>query len=180
MPNQRDYDREYDRYDRGYDKDADRSYDRRESRSKLFESLDEQPTDRPQREQSFDRGGFAPLRRPYDRATAPAEEFSPRYNGREERAPYSDYPGSGNVALFAPKSFSDVQGMIEHLRRNEPIIVDLEGVEQESAQRVLDFLSGASYALGGSMRRVKDMTPTFLITPSGTGIMDTNDDRSSR
>lgn len=153
-------------------RDYDRDIDRRDaSRSRLFEGLDE-PFDRT----GGDRGGYSPLRRPYpDR---PPMGDRPRYPQRDEAPSYSDYPGNGNVTIYSPKTYADVQDMIDNLRRNESIIVNLEGIESSSAQRILDFLSGAAYALGGSMRRVKEMNSTFLITPQGTGITDTNDDRN--
>lgn len=74
----------------------------------------------------------------------------------------------GNVVIFSPKSYSDVQTLIDHLRKHEPAIVDFAGVGDESGQRILDFLSGAIYALGGSMQRISGTI--FLLTPSGVSI----------
>ena len=128
---------------------------------------------------SSDRGGYPPIRRPYPDRSPMNEEF-PRYAVRDEVPAYQENPANGNVTIYSPKTYADVQDMIDNLRRGESIIVNLEGIESESAQRILDFLSGASYALGGSMRRVKEMNITFLITPQGTGITDTNDDRNPR
>lgn len=123
------------------------------------------------------RGGFDPLRRPYpDRA--PANDPFPRYAPREDAPVYPDYAANGNVNLYTPKSYADVQSMIDILRRNESIIVNLEGIESASAQRILDFLSGAAYALGGSMRRLDEKRLNFLITPQGMGITDTNGNRN--
>lgn len=73
-----------------------------------------------------------------------------------------------NVVLFSPKSYSDVQTLIDHLRKREPAIVDFAGVADDSGQRILDFLSGAIYALGGSMQRISEAI--FLLTPSGITI----------
>ena len=118
------------------------------------------------------------------RGYTPARPYGERYGSHEERRSreavgrpsYDDYGVGGNVGLYEPKSFSDVQTIIERLAGKESVIVNLEYVEIESAQRILDFLSGASYALGGSMRRIKAYT--FLITPQGTGITDNNDSSS--
>jgi len=148
--------------------------DRRDSRSRLLEGLDDPMNEYPTRDAS-DRGE-APRRRvadrpPYDRYAAPA---------KEDHRSFPDYPGNGNVTIYSPKTYADVQDMIGNLRGGESIIVNLEGIESDSAQRILDFLSGAAYALGGSMRRVKEMNSTFLVTPHGTGITDTDDDRYSR
>ena len=158
---------------------AGRDYDRYEgrepSRARLFEDLEGADSERAPR--SGDRSGYSSARRPYPER----EPFSDRAPRREEEQYYDlNSPAGGNVTITSPKSYSDVQDMIEKLRRGESIIVNLEGLESESAQRILDFLSGASYALGGSMKRVKEMHSTFLVTPHGTGITDTNDDRYLR
>lgn len=155
MPN-RDYDRDYDRRDRT------RFYDEEDA-----------PRERSVRE-PIDRGYPASGRRYSERA--PEEYARP---SRRRTPEYDDY-AAGNVTITTPKSFADVQEMIDHLRRGEAVILDLEGVEEESAQRILDFLSGAAYGLGGSMRRVKESQTTFLVTPQGTGIKDNDDDRNSR
>ena len=161
-------------------RDYDRDLDRRDpSRLRFFDDR-EDPMNRMQGVP--DRGGYSPAyNRPYpERGPMGAEEYPPRYAGREDQAAYQDYSANGNVTIHSPKSYSDVQDMIDNLTRGESIIVNLEGIESSSAQRILDFLSGAAYALGGSMRRVKEMHSTFLITPHGTGITDTDDDRYSR
>ncbi len=75
---------------------------------------------------------------------------------------------SANVVICKPQTFKDVQGLIDNLRRKEPLIFNLEGISNESAQRILDFMSGASYALGGSMKRIKEYL--FLVTPEGVSI----------
>ena len=152
-------------------RDYDRDYDRR-NRSRLYEE-DDMSNERSIRE-PIDRDYSASRRGYSDRGS---EGYSPRSRRRE--SDYADYAGS-NVTITTPKSFMDVQEMIDHLRRNEAVIVDLEGVEEESAQRILDFLSGAAYGLGGSMRRVKESQSTFLVTPQGTGIKDNDGGRNSR
>lgn len=80
-----------------------------------------------------------------------------------------------NVNLFTPKNFADVQVLIDHLRNNEPEIVELKGIDGETGQRMLDFLSGAIYALGGSMQPISDMETIFLLTPSGVSISSAGD-----
>jgi len=153
--------------------DRDRDRDGRDDRSRLFESLEEPDDNR----RSSRRNGYSSPRKPFeDRPDRSRDEYR-RAEPREPMRPsYDDFADNGNVAIYTPKSFSDVQAMIENLARKEPVIMNLELVENESAQRILDFMSGASYALGGSMRRIKAFT--FLITPQGTGITDTDDSRN--
>ena len=145
------------------------------SRSRLFEGLND--SSRPSGSRSED--PYSSRRRQDDFQRDYDEEYR-RPRAKEEKRPsYGDeYGGLGNVTICAPKSYKDVQEMIEKLSRKESVIVNLEGVESASSQRVLDFLSGASYALGGSMRRIKEFT--FLITPQGTGITDSDDSYYNR
>lgn len=80
-----------------------------------------------------------------------------------------------NVSLFTPKNFADVQVLIDHLRNHEPEIVELKGIDGETGQRMLDFLSGAIYALGGSMQQISDQETIFLLTPTGVSISSASD-----
>lgn len=71
-----------------------------------------------------------------------------------------------NIVLYTPKNASDVQRLIDYMRRREPAIVDLDPIsDTDDAQRVLDFTSGAVYALGGRVIAIK--TNMFLIVPEG-------------
>ncbi len=71
-----------------------------------------------------------------------------------------------NIVLYSPRTASDVQRLIDFLRRREPAIVDLDPISEfPDAQRVLDFTSGAVYALGGRIIAIKPNT--FLIVPEG-------------
>ena len=63
------------------------------------------------------------------------------------------YVGSATV-IFAPKSYDDVSKIIDHLKRGEQVIVDFSTTNQGVVGRILDFMSGAVYALGGSVRRI--------------------------
>ncbi len=71
-----------------------------------------------------------------------------------------------NIVLYTPRNASDVERLIDYMRRREPAIVDLDPIsDTEDAQRVLDFTSGAVYALGGRVISIK--TNMFLIVPEG-------------
>lgn len=113
-------------------------------------------------------------------AFAPRENFSSdreAYRGgtfapREEQAPsrVDRVVGSGSsrITEYSPESPEDVQTVIDSLRRGESAIVKLNGSDAAGSQRVLDFLSGAVYALSGSIYRVEGNI--FLLSPSGVGV----------
>lgn len=73
------------------------------------------------------------------------------------------YVTNGTV-IFTPKTYDDVGRIIDHLKRGDQVIVDFSSTNQGVEARILDFMSGAIYALGGS---VKKITPDiFLFAPS--------------
>ena len=77
--------------------------------------------------------------------------------------------GNKNIIFFYPKQYSEVQKLIEYLKNGESVMLDLTGLTDEETQRILDFTSGAVYALSGSIQRVSGNI--FLLTPEGLGII---------
>ncbi|MCL2234208.1 MAG: cell division protein SepF [Firmicutes bacterium] len=80
-----------------------------------------------------------------------------------------------NVVVYEPKNPDDVQHLIDYLKRREPAIVNLDNVDMDAAQRILDFISGAAYALSGSVHRIA--SNIFLISPEGVEITVPYEDR---
>ena len=74
-----------------------------------------------------------------------------------------------NVLIYSPKGDKDLQLLIECLRRKESCIVNLGAMDNTTAEKVLDFLSGAVYALRGTIKRLQG--DLFLLTPEGVNIM---------
>lgn len=83
--------------------------------------------------------------------------------------PMADPRTGGAVVIYTPKTYEDVQTLIDYLKRDEPAIVNLAGIADNSAQRILDFMSGAVYGLSGSIKRI--VGSVFLLTPRGVKIM---------
>lgn len=73
-----------------------------------------------------------------------------------------------NILIVTPKTLSEVQDIIDNLRNRQAIIVEFNRINEKSAQRILDFLNGAIYALGGCEQRIADNM--FLFTPGGVSI----------
>ena len=75
-------------------------------------------------------------------------------------------PGGGRpvrVVVADPTSFDEVQSIADQLKGRRPVIVNLESMDKEPAQRLLHFLSGTIYALDGQMQRIS--TSIFLFAP---------------
>jgi cell division inhibitor SepF len=73
------------------------------------------------------------------------------------------------LMVMQPGAFDDAQEICDHLKNKKPVIVNLEGVEKELAQRIIDFLSGSVYSLDGSIQKVA--TGIFVIAPHNVDIM---------
>jgi len=72
------------------------------------------------------------------------------------------------VSVVEPFSFDDVQGISDHLKNHRPVIVNLEQADPELSRRIVDFVSGTTYALDGSMQKVGK--GIFLFVPSNVDI----------
>lgn len=67
------------------------------------------------------------------------------------------------VHLVVPRSFNDAQQIADRFKAQIPVILNLQGADTELSKRLIDFASGLTYALDGSMQRVADKV--FLLTP---------------
>ena len=76
---------------------------------------------------------------------------------------------SKNVIIYVPKSQGDIKNLIDFLRRKEPIIVNFSKIDDKIAPQMLSFISGALYALKGSIHPIAD--ELFLLTPEGVNIL---------
>ncbi|HAG04820.1 MAG TPA: hypothetical protein DCG28_05190 [Lachnospiraceae bacterium] len=72
------------------------------------------------------------------------------------------------VVVTTPATLEEAAEVCEELKDRHTVIVNLEGVEKEMAQRITDFFCGASYALNGSVQPVSNRI--IIIGPYGVNI----------
>ncbi len=77
-------------------------------------------------------------------------------------------PKNVRMVVVEPTTFEEVQGIALNLRSRRPVIVNLERTDREVARRIVDFLSGSTYALGGAMQRVGGAI--FLFAPHNVDV----------
>ena len=58
------------------------------------------------------------------------------------------------VVVLQPTTYNDATEITDHLREKKPVVVNLEKLDKENARKIVDFLSGAVYALTGKMQKV--------------------------
>lgn len=99
--------------------------------------------------------------------TSVAHEVAYRRRGR-----LVSLPGTGaqqmNVVVAEPTSFEEVEALAEELKRRHPVLITLERTQSDVARRIIDFLSGATFALDGRLQKVGEWI--FLFAPSNVTI----------
>ena len=77
--------------------------------------------------------------------------------------------GSGmEVCVIKPSSIEDAREITDTLLANRTVVLNLEGIEVETAQRIIDFTSGSCYAIQGNLQKISHYI--FIITPSSVDI----------
>lgn len=71
--------------------------------------------------------------------------------------------GGEMVKVVRAQEFEEVRAMIDLLKENKIVVVNLEGLNVDVAQRIIDCISGSSYALDGKLEGVNDNI--FILAP---------------
>lgn len=88
---------------------------------------------------------------------------------RSYRAAQATEQGSAmKVVLVRPEVFNDVANVADHLKLGKTIVLNLETASREVSRRIVDFMSGAAYALNCKLKKVANNT--FIIVPESTDI----------
>lgn len=75
---------------------------------------------------------------------------------------------SARVHVVEPQGFNDAQEVGDRLKSDQPVIINISGLGRDLQRRLIDFSSGLTYAIGGTMARVADQV--FLLTPSNVEV----------
>ncbi len=76
--------------------------------------------------------------------------------------------GSGKMILLEPRAFSESQQIADHLKKRNTVVVNMKRVTAEQAKRIIDFLSGTVYAIGGDLQKIG--VGIFLCTPRNVNV----------
>ncbi len=96
------------------------------------------------------------------RQAAPAE--APRQTGV--------ISGGSSAALemkiIKPEKYEESTNIADHLLERRTVVLNLEGISKEETRRILDFLTGTTYAIGGQIKRAANFT--YVITPKNVDV----------
>lgn len=79
------------------------------------------------------------------------------------------------LVVIEPKSFDECPKLVDSLKGRRPVIINLEKIETETAKKIFDFLSGATYALNGNVQKVANNI--FIFAPESVDIAASQDER---
>lgn len=80
------------------------------------------------------------------------------------------------MVLIEPKTFEECPKLVDSLKGRRPIILNLEKLDTDVARKIFDFLSGATYALNGNVRKVANNI--FIFAPENVDIAGEQEDKS--
>lgn len=106
----------------------------------------------------FDDDGFEAEKRPHT-----SNKVTPmRQSSNKQRSVGME------VCVVKPTSVDDAREITETLLDNRTVILNLEGLDLEIAQRIIDFTSGATFAISGNLQKISNYI--FLVTPTNVDI----------
>ncbi|SFA71656.1 cell division inhibitor SepF [Acetitomaculum ruminis DSM 5522] len=107
-----------------------------------------------------------PRKKPFSKEDSQIEDFSKASKNSKIR----QMPRRSNmtVCVLKPSSVEDAHEVTDTLLSNRTVVLNLEGLDVEIAQRIIDFTSGSCYAIKGNLQKVSNYI--FIITPSNIDI----------
>lgn len=91
----------------------------------------------------------------------------------QEQGNVVNFPSSAaaqmKMIVYHPISYEDTQNIIDNLKSRKPVIVNMEELELDCAQRILDFMAGAIYALNGTIYKIS--RGIFVVAPTNYDVI---------
>lgn len=109
-----------------------------------------------------------PRRRTFGEAEPKKSVREPRLQGGGESVPMPNVAAM-KMIVYHPVSYEDAQNIIDNLKARKPVIVNMEELDVAAAQRILDFISGAIYALNGTIAKIS--RGIFVVAPNNYDVI---------
>lgn len=75
------------------------------------------------------------------------------------------------VVLVEPTEFEQVQSICDDLKSKKPSVINFENMDKDTARRMVDFISGAVYALNGTIQKISN--GIVIVAPANVDILGT-------
>ncbi len=102
------------------------------------------------------------------------EEF---YTTSKEEFHNTNGMAGSRMMLLEPRAYSESQQIADYLKNRSAVVVNLKRVTPDQAKRIIDFLSGTIYAIGGQLQKLGG--GIFLATPNNYNIEGTITDEKA-
>lgn len=89
-------------------------------------------------------------------------ETKPRFLSRNKVVPMRRNQGM-EVSMVKPTSIEDSKEICDYLLAGKAVVLNMEGLHTEVAQRIIDFTSGATYSMNGNLQKISNYI--FIATP---------------
>ena len=89
------------------------------------------------------------------------------YDLKPEEA-LAENDGTTKMILLEPRAYSESQQIADHLKMRNTVVVNLKRVTSDQAKRIIDFLAGTIYAIGGDLQKIGG--GIFLCTPNNINV----------
>ena len=99
-------------------------------------------------------------------ASAAADKSESSSVSRQVKKQYSE--AGMEVCIIKPTSVNDAREVTDTLLANSTVVLNLEGLDVEIAQRIIDFTSGSCYAVHGNVMKISHYI--FVITPANVDV----------
>ena len=116
-----------------------------------------------------------PKRKPFFKKKDDSESDSPEPAIEKKPAKFtpirSNKKGSGipmEVCIIKPNGFEESKDVVNTLLSGRTVILNIEGLDIGVAQRIIDFTSGSSFAIGGTLQKVSNYI--FVVTPDSVDV----------
>lgn len=103
------------------------------------------------------------------RVSVPDDDELTEIGGKKNKVVKIHTTAQLKLVVLQPESFEEARDIAIHLKSKKPVVMNLESVDRDVQRRIVDFLSGAVFALDGNIQKVSN--GIFLIAPYNVGIM---------
>ena len=97
-----------------------------------------------------------------------ASTSTDQYYSLDTEEALKENDGNSKMILLEPRAYSESQQIADHLKARNTVVVNLKRVTSDQAKRIVDFLSGTIYAIGGDLQKIGG--GIFLCTPNNVNI----------
>lgn len=144
---------------------------------KLYDDDDEYEEDEYEEERAAEPAPRRSIRRP-----APVKEEEPARRAEPERparpaarkltrdnvVPMKSNQGSMEVCMVKPTALDDAREVCDILLSGRAVVINMEGVHVDLAQRIIDFTSGACFSINGNLQKISKYI--FIVSPQSIGL----------